>query len=342
MAVPRWTAPPPPTTPTTTPPTAPAESDLTPALGTPASEKSAAPDRPVPDPAEAEAAATALLLTPMAAPGPAPTPVRPARVPAAGRPQSFAPRESRAMVAPADPRATVAPAGPRATVAPNPFDDVVATREPSARKRFDPTKLVLAVVIVAVVVGVVLAFQALTAPIGSGPAPAVPLPTISTPGQASPSAQPSPSSSAKPGAPAIASGQALDPPPAGDNNEHPEAAPLAIDGNPATVWHTRTYKSADFAGLKKGVGYAVTLTAKATVTSVKLLVNGSGGNVQVRAADPANPTQGTVLAEGPLSATTELKLSKPTDTQNIVLWFTSLPVTADGSNRLELAEVSVS
>jgi eukaryotic-like serine/threonine-protein kinase len=37
-----------------------------------------------------------------------------------------------------------------------------------------------------------------------------------------------------------------------------------------------------------------------------------------------------------------LTLSAPTETQTVVLWFTSLPQTADGANRLELAEVTVS
>jgi len=228
---------------------------------------------------------------------------------------------------------------------PRAFGELVAAREAIHTKRFDPTRLVLAVVVVVVLVGLYLAFRALTSPIGTTSPAAAPRPSASA--SAAQSAAPSATTGAAvanpaAGAPAIASGQMIDPPPGGDNNEHPEAAPLAVDGNPATVWFTRTYKSAAFAGLKKGVGYAVNLTAPATVTTVTLQVNGTGGRVEVRATDPSTPTQGTVLAEGTLSANTVLTLSAPTATQHIVLWFTALPQTTDGSNRIELAEVTLS
>lgn len=37
-----------------------------------------------------------------------------------------------------------------------------------------------------------------------------------------------------------------------------------------------------------------------------------------------------------------LTFPEPTETQHVVLWFTELPQTDDGSNRVELAEVTVS
>ncbi len=42
-------------------------------------------------------------------------------------------------------------------------------------------------------------------------------------------------------APVIASAQQIDPPPDGDNNEHPELVGRAIDGDPNTMWVSRTY-----------------------------------------------------------------------------------------------------
>ena len=133
----------------------------------------------------------------------------------------------------------------------------------------------------------------------------------------------------------------LDPPPGGDNNEHPEALDRAIDGDPGTNWYSRTYKSPTY-GMKSGIGYAVTLAEPATVTTVTLTVRGSGGMVEVHATDPSTPTEGTVLASGPLSSETVLTLSTPTEASSIVLWFTALPQTSDGANRIELAEVTVS
>ena len=69
---------------------------------------------------------------------------------------------------------------------------------------------------------------------------------------------------------------------------------------------------------------------------------GTGGNVEVRATDPSTPTQGEVLASGPLSPTTVLKLKTPTEARTIVLWFTQLPQNPAGENRVELFEVKLS
>lgn len=227
---------------------------------------------------------------------------------------------------------------------PSASDDHLSARDSFTTRRFDPTRLVLAVVSIAVLIGLFLAFRALTAPIGDAPPRSAPLPTVSAPAEETPApeAEETPAPEAPVVAPAIVSGQSLDPPPGGDNNEHPEAAPLAVDGDPATAWYTRTFNGPDFSGLKPGVGYAVSFEAPATVTTVTLQVDGTGGQVEVRATDPSTPTEGPVLASDTLGGTTVLTLSAPTETQHIVLWFTALPQTADGSNRLELAEVSVS
>ncbi len=222
------------------------------------------------------------------------------------------------------------------------------------RKRFDPTPLVLALVAVAILVGAVMAWNSLTAPgglfsgLGSIVDPgtsASPRPTsydTPTPSADASGASQSPSPSSTPqDPPVIASAQMVDPPPGGDNNEHPELVDRAIDGNPATAWISRTYASPTY-GMKSGIGYAVTLQKPAKVTKVTLTVNGSGGMVEVRATDPSTPTAGPVLASGPLSPTTVLTLDPAATTQTIVLWFTALPQTPDGRNRIELAEVTVS
>ena len=117
--------------------------------------------------------------------------------------------------------------------------------------------------------------------------------------------------------------------------------PLAIDGDPTTKWYSRMYNNPDF-GMKPGIGYAVTLQVPATVTTVTLTTGGTGGNVEVRATDPSTPTQGEVLASGPLSPTTVLKLKTPTEARTIVLWFTQLPQNPAGENRVELFEVKLS
>ena len=235
----------------------------------------------------------------------------------------------------------------RPTSSDDSFDTLIGRPvEVLTTRRFDPTRLVLALVAVALVVGLALAWRALWAPVppfGSGTAvdlTAEPAEPTTEPDAAAPppAEEPAPAPAAPP---SIASAQMVDPPPGGDENEHPEAVALAIDGDPTTFWYTRTYKSPTF-GMKPGVGYAITLAAPATVTTVTLQVNGAGGMVEVRSTAAGTPTEGEVLASGPLGPQTVLTLSAPTETQSIVLWFPALPQTADGSNRLELTEVSLS
>lgn len=226
------------------------------------------------------------------------------------------------------------------------FDAVLGEEPPLTRRRFDPTKLVLALVAVALLIGVVIAAKGLFSPIGDRAPSAKPVvssePSATESTGPAPSAAPSPSPSiASTTPPTIASVASVDPPPAGDNNEHPDIVGRAVDGDPGTFWYSRTYNQPDMGG-KPGIGFALTLAQKSTVKAVTLHVNGTGGMVEVRATDAANPTTGTVLASGPLSADTVLTLSAPTETSSIVLWFTSLPQTADAKNRIELAEVTVS
>ena len=229
---------------------------------------------------------------------------------------------------------------------PRGFDELVAAREALVTKRFDPTRLVLAIVAVVIIVVVYFAFQALTSPTTSAPGRSSQTTRALSPSASASASAAAPSASssapAVSAAVAIASGQSIDPPPKGDDNEHPELAPRAIDGDPGTSWSSRTYSKPTFGSLKPGVGYGVNLAAPALVTTVTLQVNGTGGRVELRATDPSTPTTGPVLAESTLSANTVLTLSTPTQTQHLVLWFTALPQTADGSNRIELAEVSVS
>ena len=103
-----------------------------------------------------------------------------------------------------------------------------------------------------------------------------------------------------------------------------------------------TFKSANFGGLRQGLGYGIALAQKSTVRTVTLQVNGTGGHVEVRSTASATPDQGTILAQGTLGPNTVLKLSTPTKTQHLVLWFTSLPQTPEGRNRIELDEIGLS
>ena len=141
-------------------------------------------------------------------------------------------------------------------------------------------------------------------------------------------------------APVIASATSIDPSDA--DGEHEEAVARAFDGDPATFWYTQTYNRDDFAGFKDAVGYVITLAEPSTVSTVTLRTNSTGGNVEVRATDGANPTAGPVLASGPFGPETVLTLDPATETQSLVLWITQLPPAADGGFRVEVTEIALS
>jgi hypothetical protein len=214
------------------------------------------------------------------------------------------------------------------------------------KQRFDPTALVLIIVVVAVIIGVILAFRAFfSAPAGKDSSAGPDTTTTSvepSPPAAAPPADAEPPAPVVPvgGAPVIASATTIDPSDA--DGEHQEDVAKAYDSDPATFWYTQTYKRDDFAGFKDAVGYAITLTTKTTVSKVTLHSNSTGGNVEIRATDAANPTGGAVLASGPFGPDAVFTLNPATETQSIVLWITQLPTAPDGGFRLELTEIALS
>lgn len=266
-----------------------------------------------------------------AAPGPSVTPAPAPQAAPAPVPPAFAPGGSTGA----------RPGGPSEQVE---WDDFGIEEQRQTRRRSDPTAIVLGIVAVVVLVGVVLAFRALFAGGDGGDTPAA---ESSTSQQASASPEPSTAtdgattpSTPSGAAPVIASIQSVDP--SDGDGEHQEAVDRAFDGDPSTFWYTMTYKRDDFAGFKPGVALVLNLQEQSTVSAVKLQVNGAGGNVQVRQTDAANPSGGTLLAEGPLGPETVLTFDAPVDTQSIVLWFDHLPTAPDGGFRIELAEITLS
>ncbi|WP_241237084.1 murein biosynthesis integral membrane protein MurJ [Georgenia faecalis] len=234
-------------------------------------------------------------------------------------------------------------------------DDVDTTRDggvpdgtrtdeaPFRERQLDPTPIVLVVAAILVLIASVLAFRTLTADVEprettTPAATAAPTPTP-TPTPEAPSAPATTPPPPPPAPPQIAALAPLDP--EGDGAENPELTPAAHDGDPATYWRSRSYNDPAY-GMKSGIGLAVTLAEPTTVSEVRLNLMGSGGWVQIRATDPATPTEGPILAEGEMGPDAVFTLSEPTETDRLVLWFTGLPVAqSDGKNRIELAELGL-
>ncbi|ADG76584.1 conserved hypothetical protein [Cellulomonas flavigena DSM 20109] len=251
----------------------------------------------------------------------------------------------------------VPPPGPPPSHAPEPdfwdegpgfADDPFAfVEDDEPRRRFDPTALVLVVVGLAVLIGLVFAARSLfTSPVGDRDPVADDTPSQQEPatpsegGATEPTPQETVDEAPDPGVPpAIESVRTFDPTdPAGERVANVE---LTHDGDPSTFWFSYTYNNPAFGGLKEGMGLEVTLAAEAPVSGVTLNVNGSGGNVEVRATTASTPTEGAALGGGPLGPETVLDFEEPVTTSTLVLYFTELPTNAAGQYRIEVTEITV-
>ena len=258
-----------------------------------------------------------------------------------GTPPPAAQHRPAPVAAPAVPAGARAPSGRGPTTDPTP---VVGRTTYGDQRRFAPTRIVLAAVAVALLVALVLAVASLFSNTHRPPAAAAatsstPTSTPTTTASHRPTASPSPTTSSSGGVPLITGLTTYDP--VDTAGEHPELTGRALDQNPATTWNTRTYKNAAFGGLKPGVALIVTLSGSSTVHTVTLATTGTGGAVEIRKVDPANPQGGQDLASGPLNHTTTFTLEPNLRGTTFVVWISQLPTAADGSFRLELSEITV-
>lgn len=232
-----------------------------------------------------------------------------------------------------------------------------ATQPAPRRGGVNPTPIVLGVVGVAVVAGLIWAITAMLAP-GDRTLPVVGEDVSAGTesgesgsgegGSSSPKQSPTPATEARP---VIAASTLVSPegPAPTSGEDHPEAAALVFDADPTTFWFTSTYADPAFGGTKSGSGVALTLQAKAAVSTIDLATNSEGGNIQIRATTPENPAGGTVLAEGPVTkGTTTFTLEEPVVGNSFVVWITALPESTplegqpELKYRLELNEVTLS
>ena len=131
----------------------------------------------------------------------------------------------------------------------------------------------------------------------------------------------------------------------GDGSEHPESAPLAVDGKVATAWETSTYdQNVGPGGIKSGVGLVVDLGGTYDLSEVRVLLNGAGTKVQISVsatapgASPPPPLATYTLDAASGSYAFDFDPGKATG-RYVTLWLTSLGQESDGW-RSEIAEVT--
>ena len=126
--------------------------------------------------------------------------------------------------------------------------------------------------------------------------------------------------------------------------ENPEDAPSAVDGDPATAWQTSEYNE-QFGpgGLKTGVGLVVDLGDTREVSGVDLTFGGEPTGVSLYVTDEPPTAVADLSPVASETADTEeltVDLDRPVAGRYVVVWLTSLPA-VDGRFRGSVAEVVV-
>jgi hypothetical protein len=104
-------------------------------------------------------------------------------------------------------------------------------------------------------------------------------------------------------------------------------APLAIDGHPATAWHTDWYTTARFGNLYPGTGLLVDMGRPVTITAARITLGSAhGARLQVRVGTAAaladlRPVAHAANAGGVV----RIRLLMPAHGRYVLIWFTRLP-----------------
>ncbi|MGH9023255.1 MAG: protein kinase domain-containing protein [Acidimicrobiia bacterium] len=129
--------------------------------------------------------------------------------------------------------------------------------------------------------------------------------------------------------------RAFDPPPGGDHEEHSESVAKAVDGDPATLWETETYRTAAFGGLKAGVGISVDLGTSRKLSSVTVDTSEAGWSGIIYLSDKGSSTL-SGWGEARSTGSGEFTFA-PSEARHLLLWITQLPP----SGRLGVAEIRI-
>ena len=127
----------------------------------------------------------------------------------------------------------------------------------------------------------------------------------------------------------------------GENNQ---LAYLAIDGDPATAWHTEWYASASFGNLKLGTGLLLDMGRTVTISTVRVLLGRlPGADFQVRIGAVASLTGLPAVAQAAdAGGQVSLHLTTPARGRYVLIWFTQLPPADASSGTFQASVYNVS
>ena len=132
-------------------------------------------------------------------------------------------------------------------------------------------------------------------------------------------------------------------------DEDSVTAPQAIDGNPATAWHTQYYLGSPvFGGLKKGSGLILDMGRPVRISSVTVTfgpVPGADVSIEVGNRDTLSAatlaTFRTVARAVDVGGTHTFKAARLTKGRYVLIWFTTLPPTGTGQYAAQIFTVAI-
>jgi putative peptidoglycan lipid II flippase len=132
-----------------------------------------------------------------------------------------------------------------------------------------------------------------------------------------------------------------------DGDENSALAPLAVDGSPDTAWRTSEYfGSADFAGLKDGVGLVLDLGEQHELTSVEVDVAGptslavyTSSTLERRPRSPVGMRLVATQRDG--EGRVRLGLGEQVLSRYVVVWISRVPQVRPGVFQGQVREVVV-
>ncbi len=119
----------------------------------------------------------------------------------------------------------------------------------------------------------------------------------------------------------------------GSDGDNPELARLAIDGSPATAWHTQWYATAAFGNLKPGTGLLLDMGRPVTITSAQIMLGAmTGADFQLRAGgEPVLADLQPVARAAEAGGLVTMRPARPAKARYLLLWFTRLPPDSSGT-----------
>lgn len=168
-----------------------------------------------------------------------------------------------------------------------------------------------------------------------------PLPTRPASPSPSPEPSPSPSPTITYPSPVIKDVRLVDT--TDPDRDSPQWLGRAWDGDLNTTWNSWWSGSENWNGSRIGMGVLIEFEQESALTEINLIMTALGGHVQLRSLTElgALPPAGEVLAEAEGTGRTTLRPADPIITDRVVLWFDRLPRSADGTYRVELAEIQL-